>query len=115
MKRRFRIERPRQPLHSGTYTATEHAIDRLQERGIPSNAIEEVLTYGRIKYARGAKLFVIGRKEVQMAAKANLDLAPFRNVHVVVQPEFNQVLTVYRNDHLQLRTHKYGPSDLTND
>ena len=43
---------------------TRHAHMRMGARRISETALSAVLEYGRVVYVRGAKIYVIGRKEV---------------------------------------------------
>ena len=51
---------------------------------------------GRVVYVRGAKIYVIGRKEVESFLRKGIELADFEGIHVVCSPE-GVVLTTYRN------------------
>ena len=55
-----------------------------------------MLDYGRVAYVRGAKIYVIGRKEVESFLRKGIELADFEGIHVVCSPE-GVVLTTYRN------------------
>jgi hypothetical protein len=82
------------------YHLSQHALDRMDARGLPAEAVRSTLAYGRAVWTRGACVHVIGRKEVRRYRRAGLDLAPYEGVHVVVSPE-GTVLTVYRNRDLR--------------
>jgi len=82
------------------YQLSQHALDRMDARRLPAEAVRSVLAYGRAVWTRGACVHVIGRKEVRRYRRAGLDLAHYEGVHVVVSPE-GTVLTVYRNRDLR--------------
>lgn len=83
---------------------TRHAWQRMTARGIPSDAVEAALQYGRIVYTRGAAISVIGRKEVEQCHKHGINLSPYEGVQVVCSPD-GAVMTTYRNrDFRGLRT-----------
>ena len=44
---------------------TTHARMRMTARRVSETALSAVLDYGRVAYVRGAKIYVIGRKEVE--------------------------------------------------
>lgn len=84
---------------------TRHARMRMTARRIPKTALSAVLEYGRVVYVRGAKIYVIGRKEVTKFLRRGVELADFEGIHVVCTPE-GVVLTTYRNRNFRgLRPH----------
>jgi len=70
-------------------------------RGIKQEAIEAVLEYGRIVYIRGAKVFVVGRKEAERYRTSGVDLSAIEGVHVVCTPKGTTIITTYRNRDLR--------------
>ena len=75
---------------------TTHARMRMTARRVSETALSAVLDYGRVAYVRGAKIYVIGRKEVEAFLRKGIELADFEGIHVVCSPE-GVVLTTYRN------------------
>ena len=75
---------------------TRHARKRMTARRISATALAAVLQYGRMVYVRGAKIHVIGRKEVQALLRKGIELADFEGIHVVCSIE-GSVMTTYRN------------------
>ena len=82
-------QRSRPPL-------TRHAWQRMTARGIPTDAVEAALQYGRIVHTRGAAISVIGRKEVEQCHKHGINLSAYEGVQVVCSPD-GAVMTTYRN------------------
>ena len=84
-----------------TYALTQHALSRMDARRLSSDAVRQVLKYGRSTWTRGAKVFAIGRKEVAHYRRHyGLDLSRYEGVHVVTTAE-GAILTVYRNHDLR--------------
>jgi hypothetical protein len=83
-----------------TYVLTEHALDRMDGRRLSSEAVRAVLTYGRSSWTRGARIYALGRKEVERWARRGVDLTPFEGVHVVTAAD-GAILSVYRNRDLR--------------
>jgi hypothetical protein len=82
---------------------TNHATDRMSERGIPPEAVDKVLEYGREVPTRGGTVYAIGRQEVKRYAREGVDLVEYSGVQVVCTGH-GVVLTVYRNHNFrQLR------------
>ena len=75
---------------------TKHARMRMTARGISKTALSAAIDYGRVVYVRGAKIYVIGRKEVTTFLRKGVELADFEGIHVVCSPE-GDVMTTYRN------------------
>jgi hypothetical protein len=65
-------------------------------RRISTAAVEAVLAYGRMVWARGAQIYALGEKEVRSASRQGVDLRPFAGLQVVCAPS-GDVLTAYRN------------------
>lgn len=76
-----------------------HAAVRMQQRGIPANAVAHVLRYGRRIHAKGLTYCVIGRKEVDRYATHGIDLKAWEGIHALVAND-GPVVTVYRNHDL---------------
>ena len=75
---------------------TRHAIDRSRSRGIPTEAIDLVIAYGKHRAIRGADVYTLGWREVRFHATRSLDLSRWEGIEVVCAHD-GQVLTVYRN------------------
>jgi len=83
---------------------TKHAWQRMTARSIPSEAVKAALEYGRVVYARGAAISVIGRKEVEQCHQHGVNLSAYEGVQVVCSSD-GTVMTAYRNrDFRGLRT-----------
>ena len=79
---------------------TKHARMRMTARRISGTALSAVIEYGRVAYVRGAKIYVIGRKEVMTFLRKGIDLADFEGIHVVCSSD-GAVMTAYRNRDLR--------------
>lgn len=78
------------------FTFTEHATQRMHERGISQEAVDLAVSYGRKFHERGAMIFAIGRKEVQRYLPQGIDLVEQEGVQVVCN-KAGGIMTVYRN------------------
>ena len=88
------------------YEVSYHAYMRMNSRRIGPQEVALTIAYGRSVYTRGARIFAIGRREVQRMSATGLDLRSCEGVHVVTSPE-GTVITVYRNHSFKgLRPHK---------
>jgi hypothetical protein len=96
LKRSLRISRAYRPSLNGKYELTKHLHKRMHRRGLSLDAVSAVLTYGRCVYARGARVFAIGRREAEAFAH-EADLEPYRGVQVVCDSGDDVVMTIYRN------------------
>lgn len=76
---------------------SDHARARMDARRLSLDAVEAALAYGRVIHARGARIHVIGRKEIGLGRKAGIDLAPFEGVQVLCDPRDGHVITIFRN------------------
>lgn len=75
---------------------TQHARERINQRGLSPAIVQAALTYGRIVHARGAEIHVIGRKEIERYESKGINLSPLEGVQVVCN-KGGAVLTAYRN------------------
>ena len=75
---------------------TDHAEKRMTGRRISPEALEAVLAHGRVAYVRGAKVYAIGRKEVDVGRLKGIDLSAFDGIQVVCSID-ETVVTAYRN------------------
>ena len=48
---------------------TDHAVQRMSQRGIAKNDVELVMDYGKEIFAKGAVYYVIGKKEIKKYGK----------------------------------------------
>ncbi len=80
----------------GRFNLTQHAMERMATRGVRADAIDAVLSFGRVVYIRGADIYAIGRKEVALYAREGIDLAAYEGIQIVVTSD-GHILTVYRN------------------
>ena len=81
---------------SFSHSLTDHAIERMQQRGISNEAVFQTISFGRISRGRGATIYAIGKKEISEYAKDGIDLTPYEGVHVVMT-RIGTISTVYRN------------------
>lgn len=89
-----------------THTISLHAKDQMHARSISTDALRSALKYGRMVWTRGARIYAIGRKEVQYYRAHGVDLARFEGIHVVESAD-GTIITVYRNRDLRgLRSDK---------
>lgn len=79
---------------------TRHALDQMDRRSIPMQAVQTVLAFGRRVYTRGAEIYVLGRKETQHFGRRELHLVRYEGIHVVCHRDAG-ILTVYRNRQLK--------------
>lgn len=75
---------------------TLHATDRCRSRGIPTEAIDAAVEFGKHRATRGADVFTIGWREVRYHAERGVDLSRWEGIEVVCAHD-GQILTVYRN------------------
>ncbi len=77
------------------FSITSHAWKRMCTRRISMGALESVIQYGRIFYTRGAKIYAIGRKEVEKFRQQQ-DLSSYEGIQIVCSHS-GSILTVYKN------------------
>jgi hypothetical protein len=77
-----------------------HAKNQMDARSLSADALRSAVKYGRTSWTRGARIYVIGRKEVQHYRGQGIDLSRFEGVHVVESAD-GTILTVYRNHDLR--------------
>lgn len=92
------IRRGRPPL-----PACPHAWIRMDARRIGVVDVELAIDFGRAARRRGALIYIVGDKEVGLAARQGVDLRALAGVHVVCSAFDGTVKTVYRNRELQLQ------------
>ncbi len=80
---------------------THHARARMAGRGIRTEEVDLALSFGRVVEARGAEIFVVGRREVEKAQSLGVALEDLEGLHVVCAQHGGPVLTCYRNRNLR--------------
>lgn len=93
---------------------TKHAQVRMHQRRLSNEAVNMVMTYGRVARVRGAETYAIGRKEIKRYLAEGKDLSRFEGVQVVCSSD-GAILTMYRNKNFRgLRPRggrrRYGPA-----
>jgi len=79
---------------------SQHAFERIGSRNISVQAVAAVLEYGREVYNRGARIFAIGRREIDKLREFGIDLSRHDGVQVICSA-LGEVITVYRNRDLR--------------
>jgi len=80
------------------YAVTNHAWSRMTARAITKKNVEAVLKWGKKVYLRGAKVFVLGEKEIKKVLKiSNEKLNTLNGIQVVCSTNEKVILTVYKN------------------
>ena len=77
-------------------TLTLHATDRCRNRGIPTDAVNAAIEFGKHRAIRGADVYTLGWREVRFYADQGIDLSRWEGIEVVCAHD-GHVLTVYRN------------------
>lgn len=77
-------------------TLTLHATHRCHNRGIPTDAVDAVIEFGKHRDIRGADVYTLGWREVRFYADHGIDLSRWEGIEVVCAHD-GRVLTVYRN------------------
>lgn len=94
------------PYLPASYQLTDHARQRMSQRGISLDALSAAVHFGRISVERGgAEVFLVGRKEVVQAYSQGFDLSPYEGVQVVCSMH-GAVLTAYRAQRRRRQRHK---------
>lgn len=75
---------------------SKHAMLRMSSRNITEEAIEITINFGRMVYTKGARIFVIGKKEIK-AFKNKINLKGLEGLHVVCSAWDDSIITVYIN------------------
>ncbi len=65
-------------------------------RRINMDAVKDVMQFGRHAYVRGALIYAIGKKEVDLYKAKGVKLDSYEGIQVVCSPD-GSILTVYRN------------------
>ena len=82
------------------FALTRHAWKRMGGRGFSPEMIRKVLEFGRETHARGATIYVVGRKEIKRYGKKGVDLKGLDGMQVVCSEE-GAIITAYRNRDLR--------------
>ena len=94
------------PEEERTYGITHHAQIRMSQRGISKDAMAVVLKYGRKVYAQKAIVYFFGKKEMKKHLKHgqhNNKWADFRDIHVLVSPSDDTIITTYKNQDISIK------------
>ena len=83
------------------FELTEHAKIQSFRRGISELQVCMAIKFGRKIYDKGARKYVVGKKEVKHAQKNGVDLQDISGIHVVCCTDINVVITVFRNQNLK--------------
>lgn len=82
---------------------TKHAIERMNARRIPREAVIVVMRYGQAEFIDGSNHFVLRRKDILKYMRINVDLRQYEGIEVVCNDR--EIVTVYRRyEFLQQRT-----------
>jgi hypothetical protein len=73
-----------------------HAIQRCRTRGIPPEAVEAAIAFGKHRAIRGADIYTLGWRELRRCAHGGIGLSRWAGVEVVCAHD-GSVVTVYRN------------------
>lgn len=88
------------------FQLSRHAWQRMGARGVSSSAINKVLTFGRVIHARGATMYVIGRKEVKRYMGQGINLDDLHGMQVICSKN-GTIMTLYRNRDLRSLRPRY--------
>lgn len=77
-------------------TLTQHAVIRMQQRGISEADINTVMRFGRSIRSKALMYYVLGRKEIQRYAVLGFNFSDLHGLQVLVSAE-GKVVTTYRN------------------
>lgn len=78
------------------YELTRHAEERMARRRVSVADLETVLRHGRVLHVRGARIFVVGRKEIRTDSALRRGAERLEGLQVVTSLE-GAIMTVYRN------------------
>jgi len=90
-------------LKNKKYVLTDHALKRIFSRGYSPSKLQLVFTYGRHFYANGAKVYFVGKKEVEKARLIGIDVRELEGINVIVQQNDDSelVITAFKNNTLK--------------
>lgn len=82
---------------------TDHAKNRLSARRIDEEMFNIAILYGRRFYANSAEVYFVGKKEVEKARKAGIDIRKAEGLNIIVQDYGDEkiVITAFRNHSLK--------------
>ncbi|WP_417228309.1 DUF4258 domain-containing protein [Amphritea sp.] len=80
---------------------TEHARQRMNQRGVSEQAVELALQFGRKIHSRRALFHVIGKKEINKLGDQHPELKELDGVQVLTTEDSESIITVYRNHDLR--------------
>ena len=84
------------------HRVTEHALCRMHERRVNAQHVAFALEHGRTVWCRGARLQVVGRREIRRAELRGVEVPPrAEGVQVVCAVDEETIITVYRNRDLR--------------
>lgn len=83
------------------FELTEHARQRMNQRGVSEQAVELALQFGRKIHSRHALFHVIGKKEINKLGDQHPELKELDGVQVLTTEDSESVVTVYRNHDLR--------------
>ncbi|MGB2221966.1 DUF4258 domain-containing protein [Neptunomonas sp.] len=83
------------------FELTEHARQRMMQRGVSEQAVMLALEFGRKIHSRRALFHVIGRKEISKLGDQHPELKELDGVQVLTTKDSESVITVYRNHDLR--------------
>jgi len=95
-----KIEGLKNAFTDSDFKISEHAQMRMYARRFSQESVCKVLDYGRVFYARGAKIHVIGKREVEKYKNCGIDLRSCEGVHVICSND-GYILTLYKNHDLR--------------
>lgn len=78
------------------FKLSAHARDRMSARRVSLLDLELVLSHGRMRYLRGARIFALGRKEVLNHRAERRALQRLEGLQIVTSLD-GTIMTVYKN------------------
>lgn len=78
------------------FQLSRHAWQRMGERGVSASALNKVLAFGRVIHARGATMYVIGRREIKRYLDQGINLDDLHGMQVICSKN-GTIMTLYRN------------------
>lgn len=88
-------------IENDAVEVSEHARQRMGQRGVSQQAVELVLKYGRKIHSRRALYHVIGKKEIEAFGDTYPDIKELDGVQVLTTAGSDSVITVFRNHDLR--------------
>ncbi len=85
---------------------SEHALLRMAQRNLSASDVEYTLTNGR-ECRRGAAIhYTLRGKDIPKPDRRNNEIKRLEGVTVLIAPDDNQIITVYRNKEASKNTRK---------